>query len=173
MIQSCIRRKQAHKHTLTLRSEARSVHRFAETSYQLESRVVDLISNLHQQREEKSRLKLKAVELENQVRAWISKYEQLDNKTRDVESLIGVHAGKVTDSKVWASARQKRESLQQAYVQSLNKIHLRDKELIRLKEELLGNSKARMERKSSDVNISELKNQISALKAATRYKMHV
>ena len=66
-VQTCIRRRQARRQLIVLRAEARSVSHLKEASYKLESRVVDLIQNLTQQREEKSRLKLKAVELENHL----------------------------------------------------------------------------------------------------------
>jgi myosin heavy subunit len=176
-VQTCVRRKQARKQLVVLRAEARSVSHLKEASYKLESRVVDLISNLTQQREEKSRLKLKAVDLENQVRAWIAKYDKLDQKAKDVESMI-----KVTEGDTWSQLRTQRDSLQQEYVQSLNKIKTQDKELIKLKEELLHQrddvAKLRVAsktggafKKSSESDISELKNQISALKAATDYKL--
>lgn len=184
-VQTCIRRRQARKQLVVLRAEARSVSHLKEASYKLESRVVDLISNLTQQREEKSRLKLKAIELENRVRTWISKYDKLDQKAKDMEGMIGKPTQKVTEGDRWSQLRLQRDSLQQEYFESLNKIKSQDKELLKLKEELLHQrddvAKLRVAsktggnnfKKSSEADISELKNQISALKAATDYKLFV
>lgn len=152
-----------------------------EASYKLESRVVDLIDNLTQQREEKSRLKLKAIELENQVRSWIQKYDKLDQKAKDLEGVIG----KPKESNDgWTVLRTQRDTLQEEYMNSLNKIKSQDKELMRLKEELLhqrddvsrlrvASKNSHTFKKSSESDISELKNQISALKAASEYKLFV
>lgn len=178
-IQSCVRRRQARRQLVVLRAEARSVSHLKEASYKLESRVVDLIENLTQQREEKSRLKLKAIELENQVRSWIQKYEKLDQKAKDLEETIV----KPVTNDSWSTLRNQRDSLQQEYLSSISKIKSQDKELLRLKEELLHQrddvSRLRVAsrngnmKKSSESDISELKNQISALKAATEYKLFV
>ncbi|KAI9473961.1 MAG: P-loop containing nucleoside triphosphate hydrolase protein [Benjaminiella poitrasii] len=177
-LQTAIRRRQARRQLIMLRAEARSVSHLKEASYKLESRVIDLIQNLTQQREEKSRLKLKAVELENQVRTWIQKYERIDQRAKDLEQQYGVR--KVTTSAKAANLREQRDALQQEYMTSLNKIKSQDKELMRLKEELLQErdnvARLRMSRTSSAnkaLDITELKNQISALKAATEYKLYV
>ncbi|CEP14736.1 hypothetical protein [Parasitella parasitica] len=178
-VQSCVRRKHARRQLVVLRAEARSVSHLKEASYKLESRVVDLIENLTQQREEKSRLKLKAIELENQVKAWIQKYEKLDQKAKDLEETVTKPATKDT----WSTLRHQRETLQHEYLLSISKIRSQDKELLRLKEELLNqrDSVSRLRvasrnnnmKKASESDISELKNQISALKAATEYKLFV
>ncbi|OBZ88922.1 Myosin-2 [Choanephora cucurbitarum] len=185
-IQTSIRRRQARRQLIVLRAEARSVSHLKEASYKLESRVVDLIQNLTQQREEKSRLKLKAVELENQVRSWIDKYDKLNQKSKEIEGTIGNgptaesnSTGKSDDA--WTALKSQRDALQAEYMSSLNKIKSQDKELMRLKEELLGqkNDVAKLKVaskggfKKSDGDISELKNQISALKAQSEYKLYV
>lgn len=181
-IQTCVRRRHARRQLVVLRAEARSVSHLKEASYKLESRVVDLIENLTQQREEKSRLKLKAIELENQVRSWIQKYDRLDQKAKDLEGVIGKPT-QVAEDDNWSVLRTQRDTLQTEYVNSLNKIKSQDKELMRLKEELLHQrddvSRLRVAsgrnsiKNSSESDISELKNQISALKAATEYKLFV
>ncbi|KAI8639664.1 P-loop containing nucleoside triphosphate hydrolase protein [Parasitella parasitica] len=176
-VQSCVRRKHARRQLVVLRAEARSVSHLKEASYKLESRVVDLIENLTQQREEKSRLKLKAIELENQVKAWIQKYEKLDQKAKDLEETVAKPVVKDT----WSTLRHQRDTLQQEYLSSISKIGFQDKELLRLKEELLKQKDSvsrlrvasRNNKKSSGSDISELKNQIMALKAATECKLFV
>ncbi|KAI9358524.1 P-loop containing nucleoside triphosphate hydrolase protein [Pilaira anomala] len=185
-IQTCVRRRHARRQLVVLRAEARSVSHLKEASYKLESRVVDLIDNLTQQREEKSRLKLKAIELENQVRSWIQKYDRLDQKAKDLEGVIGKpEQMKSSDGKDnWHQLRTQRDTLQMEYMSSLNKIKSQDKELMRLKEELLhqrddvsrlrvASRNSKNLKKSNESDISELKNQISALKAATEYKLYV
>jgi myosin-5 len=177
-IQTCVRRRHARRQLVVLRAEARSVSHLKEASYKLESRVVDLIDNLTQQREEKSRLKLKAIELENQVRSWIQKYDKLDQKAKDLEGVVGKP---LSEKDNWTALRTQRDTLQAEYVNSLSKIKSQDKELMRLKEELLHQRDdvsrlrvaSRNNKKPSESDISELKNQISALKAATEYKLFV
>lgn len=174
-----MRRRNARRQLVVLRAEARSVSHLKEASYKLESRVVGLIESLTQQREEKSRLKLKAIELENQVRSWIQKYEKLDQKAKDLKETIV----KPVTNDGWSTLRNQRDTLQQEYLSSITKIKSQDKDLLRLKEELLQQrddvSRLRVAsrnsnmKKSSESDISELKNQISALKAATEYKLFV
>ncbi|KAI8059029.1 P-loop containing nucleoside triphosphate hydrolase protein [Gilbertella persicaria] len=179
-VQTCVRRRQARRQLVLLRAEARSVSHLKEASYKLESRVVDLIQNLTQQREEKSRLKLKAVELENQVRSWIEKYDRLDQKAKEIADNVG-NTETTKDNDTWAALKSQRDALQAEYASSLNKIKSQDKELMRLKEELLSQrndvAKLRVGSKGGfkrgDTDISELKNQISALKAQTEYKLYV
>ncbi|KAI7907846.1 P-loop containing nucleoside triphosphate hydrolase protein [Cokeromyces recurvatus] len=176
-LQTAIRCFQARHQLIVLRAEARSVNHLKEASHKLESRVIDLIQNLTQQREEKSRLKLKAIELENQVRSWIQKYERLDQRAKDLEQQYGKNFT-ITNT---MNLNEQRDALQAEYITSLNKIKLQDKELLRLKEELLqqrdGMSRLRMSRLSTSsdktLDITELKNQISALKAATECKLYV
>ncbi|KAG1058152.1 hypothetical protein G6F43_000039 [Rhizopus delemar] len=182
-LQTCIRRRQARKQLIVLRAEARSVSHLKEASYKLESRVVDLIASLTQQREEKSRLKLQAVELENRIKGWMQTYEKVDQRAKTLEQSLtnGSKSASTDNSDVWLQLKEKREALQNEYIASLNKIKSQDKELLRLKEELLHQkddvAKLRVAskntKKSNESDITELKNQISALKAATEHKLFV
>ncbi|ORE01922.1 hypothetical protein BCV72DRAFT_62883 [Rhizopus microsporus var. microsporus] len=175
-IQTCIRRRQARKQLVMLRAEARSVSHLKEASYKLESRVVDLIANLTQQREEKSKLKLQAIEIENRIKNWIQTYDKVDQRAKSLEQNFGKQ-DELEDSK-WKELKKKREALQNEYISTLNKIKGQDKELMRLKEELLHQKDdvAKLKiatKKTNETDIIELKNQISALKAATEYKLFV
>jgi predicted nucleic acid-binding Zn-ribbon protein len=145
--------------------------------------VVDLIASLTQQREEKSRLKLQAVELENRIKGWMQTYEKVDQRAKTLEQSLtnGSKSASTDNSDVWLQLKEKREALQNEYIASLNKIKSQDKELLRLKEELLHQkddvAKLRVAskntKKSNESDITELKNQISALKAATEHKLFV
>ena len=182
-LQTCIRQRQARKQLIVLRAEARSVSHLKEASYKLESRVVDLISSLTQQKEEKSRLKLQAVELENRIKDWMQNYEKVDQRAKSLEQSLtnGSKPISTNNNDVWLQLKEKREALQNEYIVSLNKIKSQDKELLRLKEELLHQKDdvaklrvaSKSTRKSNESDITELKNQISALKAATEYKLFV
>lgn len=178
-VQTCIRRRNARKQLVVLRAEARSVSHLKEASYKLESRVVDLIDNLSKQREEKTRLKSKAIDLENQVKSWMQRYERLDQKAKDVEAVA--KPPQVASNDIWATLRNQRDQLQADYIASLNKIKSQDKDLTKLREELLHQrdeitklrNRNQNAKKTSDSDIGELKNQISALKTATDYKLFV
>jgi myosin heavy subunit len=182
-LQTCIRQRQARKQLIVLRAEARSVSHLKEASYKLESRVVDLISSLIQQKEEKSKLKLQAVELENRIKDWMQNYEKVDQRAKSLEQSLtnGSKPISTNNNDVWLQLKEKREALQNEYIVSLNKIKSQDKELLRLKEELLHQKDdvaklrvaSKSTRKSNESDITELKNQISALKAATEYKLFV
>ncbi|KAI8881146.1 hypothetical protein K501DRAFT_334936 [Backusella circina FSU 941] len=176
-VQSYIRRRIARKQLVVYRAEARSVSHLKDTSIKLESRVTDMIETLTQQREEKSRLKVKAVELESQVKTWIERYERLDQKAKDIESIIGQPAQRQDN---YANLRAQREQLQSDYFNSLDKIKTQDKDLNRLKQELnrqreeISNLRKRNSGTPSDnADINELKNQILALKANCDVKVLV
>jgi myosin heavy subunit len=168
-VQSYIRRRIARKQMVLLRAEQRSVSHLKDTSLKLETRVTDMIETLSQQREEKSHLKVKAVELEGQVKTWIERYERLDQKAKDIESIIGLPAQRKDN---YAQLRAQREQLQAEYFNSIDKIKTQDKDLNRLKQELnrqreeISSLRNRNSGTPSDnADINELKNQILALKA--------
>lgn len=154
-----------------MRAEARSVSHFKEVSYKLENRVVELAQTLAQQKEEKARLKDKAADLEAQVRSWIAKYDQLDEKAKSLEDLVG----KCSDQ---TSFQQKRDNLRGDYMQTFNKIKLQDKEIAHLTEELTrqkqeisaihqssSNQAAAADKPLEETDMAELKEQIAALKS--------
>ncbi|KAI8145900.1 P-loop containing nucleoside triphosphate hydrolase protein [Fennellomyces sp. T-0311] len=171
-IQTCIRRRNARKQLVVMRAEARSVSHFKEVSYKLETKVVELTQNLAQQKEDKAKLKSKATELETQVRSWITKYDSLDDKAKNLTNAID-KAG--PDGDHWASLQQQRDGLKSEYITSLNKIKMQDKEIARLTEELARQkeeiaqlrhaSQETVEKPMDDADMGELKSQIAALKA--------
>lgn len=151
-----------------MRAEARSVSHFKEVSYKLENRVVELAQTLTQQKEEKARLKDKAADLEAQVRSWIAKYDQLDEKAKSLEDLVGKRSDQT-------SFQRKRDDLRSDYMQSFNKIKLQDKEIARLTDELSRqkqelsmirqNSSEIADKPLEETDMAELKSQIAALKS--------
>ncbi|KAG1223886.1 hypothetical protein G6F68_020233 [Rhizopus microsporus] len=110
-------------------------------------------------------------------------YEKVDQRAKTLEQSLtnGSKSASTDNSDVWLQLKEKREALQNEYIASLNKIKSQDKELLRLKEELLHQKDdvaklrvaSKSTRKSNESDITELKNQISALKAATEYKLFV
>ncbi|KAI8980265.1 P-loop containing nucleoside triphosphate hydrolase protein [Pilobolus umbonatus] len=177
-VQTCIRRRNARKQLILLKAEARSVSHLKDASCKLETRVVDLMENLTKQREEKARLKQKAIELEGQVKAWIQSYESLNHKAKHLEAVVAKPKLVAKDDN-WTVLRLQREELQNDYINALSKIKSQDNELSKLKEELLHQrddvSKLRIStrKKATDSDINELKSQISALKASSDYKLYV
>ncbi|KAG1455490.1 hypothetical protein G6F56_007054 [Rhizopus delemar] len=180
-VQTCIRRRQARKQLIVLRAEAKSVSHLKEASYKLETRVVDLIASLTQQREEKSRLKLQAAELENRIKGWMQTYDKVDQRAKVLEQSFTGGKSTVEEDDTWLQLKEKREALQNEYMASFNKIKGQDKELMRLKEELLHQKDdvaklrvaSKSTKKSNESDINDLKNQISALKAASEHKLFV
>ncbi|CAO3687206.1 unnamed protein product [Rhizopus stolonifer] len=180
-VQTCIRRRQARKQLIVLRAEAKSVSHLKEASYKLETRVVDLIASLTQQREEKSRLKLQAAELENRIKGWMQTYDKVDQRAKVLEQSFTGSKSTVEEDDTWLQLKEKKEALQNEYMASFNKIKGQDKELMRLKEELLHQKDdvaklrvaSKSTKKSNESDINDLKNQISALKAASEHKLFV
>lgn len=86
LIQSCIRRRLARKELKALRQEARSVSKFKEISYRLENKVVELTQALQARTAEKKELQAKIDGLEQQLRSWITKFEDSDAKAKQLQS---------------------------------------------------------------------------------------
>ena len=156
-----------------MRAEARSVSHFKEVSYKLETKVVELTQNLAQQKEDKVKLKSKATELETQVKSWITKYDSLDDKAKNLNTVI-IDKTMGPDGDHWSSLQQQRDGLRNEYMTSLNKIKTQDKEIARLTEELTRQkeeiaqlrkaSQETVEKPLADADMSDLKGQIAALK---------
>jgi myosin-5 len=91
-MQSCLRRRLARKQLKALREEARSASRLKEISYRLENKVVELTQNLQKRTAEAKELQSKLVEMETQLRSWMTKHEDADNRARqnqmDIQSEI-------------------------------------------------------------------------------------
>ncbi|KAG2221465.1 hypothetical protein INT45_005006 [Circinella minor] len=172
-IQTCIRRRNARKQLVVMRAEARSVSHFKEVSYKLETKVVELTQNLAQQKEDKVKLKSKATELETQVKSWITKYDSLDDKAKNLNTVI-IDKTTGPESDHWSSLQQQRDGLKNEYMTSLNKIKTQDKEIARLTEELTRQkeeiallrkaSQETVEKPLGEADMSDLKSQIAALK---------
>ncbi|CAO3694231.1 unnamed protein product [Umbelopsis ramanniana] len=176
-IQTCFRRRQARKQLLALKAEARSVSHFKEVSYKLESKVVELTQTLTKQKEEKLVLQEKAAKLEQQVRAWVERYDKLDKRAKELETTL--QEPKINDE--WDTLQQERDALQSNYQSSLDKIRLQDNEIARLTEELtkqkdevanLRQASHKMAKYIDEPDINELKNQITALKAQLSQTLH-
>ncbi|ORZ05110.1 P-loop containing nucleoside triphosphate hydrolase protein, partial [Absidia repens] len=174
-IQSCIRRRQARKQLVVIKAEARSVSHFKEVSYKLETRVVELMDSLTRQKEEKGQLKVKATELEAQVRNWISRYDQLDRRSSQLEPLSRGTDQDVATTGKWQQWHNERQGLEKEYATSLSKIKHQDKEIERLRDELtkqknemtnLRDTSQKAVQSLSDIpNVTALKSQIAALKS--------
>ncbi|KAI9319339.1 P-loop containing nucleoside triphosphate hydrolase protein [Dichotomocladium elegans] len=170
-IQTCVRRRNARKQLVVMRAEARSVSHFKEVSYKLETKVVELTQSLAQQKEERARLRTKATELDAHVRSWVAKYDDLDEKAKELAKIVDDSG---SDSDRWTSLQKKRDTLKAEYMSSLNKIKSQDKEISRLTEELSRHkeeiaqlkqvSQDTAQKPLDDTDMSELKRQISALK---------
>ncbi|ORZ20537.1 P-loop containing nucleoside triphosphate hydrolase protein [Absidia repens] len=181
-VQSCIRRRQARKQLVVIKAEVRSVSHFKEVSYKLETRVVELTESLTRQREEKGHLKSKANELETQVRNWIGKYDQLDERANQLDSSTTESNGDDPSTEKWQQWQLERQGLAEEYVTSLDKIKHQDKEIERLRDELtkqksemtkLRDTSQKAAQSISDIpNVSELKSQIAALKTQLSHTLN-
>lgn len=183
-LQTSIRRHLARKALLVLKHDAKSANHFKEVSYKLESKVVELTQNVTQFRDEKDQLRVKANDLEVQVKSWAERYEKLDSKAKSLEKdLEGP-----SDIEVQLEALQtERNGLQTEYRNSLDRIKKQDTEIARLSEDLVRQKEEITKLKQSnnqqqlmrspvspggafsvngdEPDVAELKSQIVALKA--------
>lgn len=178
LIQSVVRRLMARKALKTLKAEARSVNHFKDMSYKLENKVVELTQSLTSQKEEKKELANRATQLEVQVRSWIEKYEKLEQKAKDLEAIL---KQPTVPREEWNTLQSDRDSLQQQYQQSLDKIKAQDVEIARLTVELTTQKEeiAKLRTASEQVvktvelpDVAELKKEIASLKAQLSAKIN-
>ncbi|RUS28033.1 P-loop containing nucleoside triphosphate hydrolase protein [Jimgerdemannia flammicorona] len=177
-IQSVVRRRNARKAMKALKAEARSVNHFKDMSYKLENKVVELTQSLTSQKEEKKELATRASQLEVQVRSWIEKYEKLEQKAKDLEAIL---QKPTVPRDEWNTLQSDRDSLQQQYQQSLEKIKAQDTEIARLTAELTTQKEeiAKLRSASEQVvktielpNVAELMKEIASLKAQLSAKIN-
>lgn len=172
LIQSCIRRRLARKELKGLRQEARSVSKFKEISYRLENKVVELTQALQSRTLERKELQTKVGELEQQLKSWITKYEDSDSKTKQLQADIQssyipltrfeelVAAKADLDARIEAATKRAQE--QEEAITALNaEIEKKTKEL-EAKSKLTNGAAATSAADASV--IATLKNEISALR---------
>lgn len=140
-------------------------------SYKLESKVVELTQHLTQTKDEKEQLRIKTTQLEAQLHAWTDKYTKMESKTKSMElSLVEAAQLKVDYEKL----QQLHGKLQDSYDDSQQEIISRDRTIQELKDEVAKHTNEATQLKlrpaeirtddSSNEDVSELKNQIAALK---------
>ncbi|KAK4705503.1 myosin V, partial [Phenoliferia sp. Uapishka_3] len=86
LLQSCVRRRAAKKELAQLKHEARSVVHFKEVSYKLENKVVELTQTLQKRTAENRDLQSKLRGLEEQVKSWITKYDDVDTRAKSLHA---------------------------------------------------------------------------------------
>lgn len=167
-IQACVRRRLARKALGELRVEARSATHLKEVSYKLENTVVDLTQNLTKAKEEREALRQTATQLESQIKMWEERYEKLERKSRQASSSLEEQHR--STSQELETLRQTHTALQSEHEQVVARMSSQTEELEQLRlevTELRNNSVAHSNaaaRKDNE-DVSELKNQIAALKA--------
>ncbi|KAJ4488247.1 myosin 5 [Lentinula aciculospora] len=87
-LQCCVRRRKARKQLKILRQEARSVSKFKEISYKLESKVVELTQTLQTRTQERKDLQAQVTELEQRIQHWTSRHEEADNRARQLQASL-------------------------------------------------------------------------------------
>lgn len=85
LLQSCIRRRVAHKQLMVLRTEARSASHFKEVSYKLENKVVELTQMVTSLNGDKKALNDRTIQLETQLKTLADKYDKLEKKNSDLQ----------------------------------------------------------------------------------------
>ena len=173
LIQSCIRRRLARKELKALKQEARSVSKFKEISYRLENKVVELTQALQTRTAERKELQGKVTELEQQLRSWITKYEDSDAKAKQLradmqtsfvpltrfEELVASKAE--LDAKIEASAKRAQEQ-EDAITKLTTDIEKKTKEL-EAKAKVTNGAAVANGREDASV-IATLKSEISGLR---------
>ncbi|KAI7906682.1 P-loop containing nucleoside triphosphate hydrolase protein [Cokeromyces recurvatus] len=170
-LQTAIRCRLAKQALIVLKQEARSANHFKEVSYKLESKVVELTQSVTRYKEEKDQLRVRADQLEQQVVSWSQRYEQLDARAKDLEFSLS----NASSTEELETIKDERDRLESDYQHSLERIKKQDQEIERLqldlakqKEEIAKLVKQQTSRSTADTgdeDVTELKNQIVALKA--------
>ncbi|KAI8333990.1 P-loop containing nucleoside triphosphate hydrolase protein [Chlamydoabsidia padenii] len=181
-LQSCIRQRLASKRFLDLRSEARSATHLKELSYALEMKVVELTQTLTAVRDEKKTLTDRTIQLETQIRTWADKYDKLERKSKTMEEKLKeptVPMDKwqalVVEKDTWVHDHKQLADQLKTKNRDLDdltaKLETQNQETSSLKHDLEeANDKLKTMVDASTV--TELKSQISALKAQLSQALH-
>ncbi|KAI7872335.1 P-loop containing nucleoside triphosphate hydrolase protein [Spinellus fusiger] len=173
-LQSCIRRRVAHKELKAMITEARSVVHFKEVSYALENKVVELTQTLTAVRDERKAALDRSLQLEGQVKNWSDRYEKMERKAKGFEERL---QEPTVPQAQWNTLQSEKDSLATDYKKAMDKIKSQDKELSQMLEQIaaqkenvtelqksLEEANERANKPSNEAEIAELKSQIAALK---------
>ncbi|KAH8915535.1 hypothetical protein BT69DRAFT_1229861 [Atractiella rhizophila] len=133
LIQSCVRRRQAKKELLALKTEAKSVSHFKEVSYKLENKVVELTQILQKRTNENKEMQTKIKNLEQQLQAWMDKFDEADSKAK---ALAENQKSTVALPEFEALQTQKSD-LNSKLETSLKKLHDQDAQIQKLTEDFM------------------------------------
>lgn len=154
-----------------LKQEARSISKFKEISYRLENKVVELTQTLQTRTAERKELQGKVDELEQQLRSWVTKYEDSDSRAKQLQADIQTSyvplnkfeellAAKAEVEQRMAAAAKKAQEQEDAISSLTADIEKKTKEL---------EAKAKVTNgvapvKEDGATIASLKNELSALR---------
>lgn len=182
-LQACTRRRAGRKQFLALRQEARSAHHFKEVSYQLENKIVELTQTITGLKDEKKQAMDRSTQLEAQVRTWMEKYEKVEKKSKSLEAKL---QEPTVPQAQWDQLLAEKEQLASDHRLSTDKNKSQERELIQLNEQLdkerqkiatleesLKEAQERADRSAAiEEENTELKSQLTALKAQLTQMMH-
>lgn len=182
-LQACTRRRAGRKQFLALRQEARSAHHFKEVSYQLENKIVELTQTITGLKDEKKQAMDRSTQLEAQVRTWMEKYEKVEKKSKSLEAKL---QEPTVPQAQWDQLLAEKEQLASDHRLSTDKNKSQERELVQLNEQLhkerqkiatleesLKEAQERADRSAAiEEENTELKSQLTALKAQLTQMMH-
>ncbi|KAI8991579.1 P-loop containing nucleoside triphosphate hydrolase protein [Mycotypha africana] len=174
-IQACVRRIMARKQLYALRAEARSVNHFKEVSYALENKVVELTQTLTAVREEKKVATDRAVQLEAQIRTWQEKYEKAERRAKQLDEQLQLptvpkeeydtiqkELSRITSEHRTMCEMFKQQENERTTLRAQLEAEKAEKE--RINKELQEANERAEKQAADELEISELRSQITALK---------
>lgn len=132
-MQSCIRRRLARRQLKGLKAEARSVSKFKEISYRLENKVVELTQTLQKRTEEKNEVVAKLATLEQQLKSWIFRHEEVDARAKQLASDLAASQTELTHHD---ELLRQREAIEKRLEEAVATVQEREQTIRRLEDDL-------------------------------------
>lgn len=120
LLQSCWRRKLAKRELLARKQEAKSATHFKEVTYKLENKVVELTQTLHSRTKHNKELAGKVRTLEDQVRTWQDRHEEVDSRSRGLEKQLAMPSVPKSEFEALVEAKRAVDSQVAASLQKVN-----------------------------------------------------
>ncbi|ORX43704.1 hypothetical protein DM01DRAFT_1340665 [Hesseltinella vesiculosa] len=181
-IQACVRRRTAVRQYISLRAESRSASRLKEVSYALEMKVVELTQAMTELRDENKTMADRHIQLEAQIRTWTDKHDKLEIKAKGFEDRLKEPTVPLAEHQVILTDKQ---SLVSDLKQSQDQLKIKDRTIQDLEQQVkqqqteLESSRQELQQANDKMatmvepaEVTELKQQLSALKAQLSQALH-
>src|SRR5713226_7945438 len=133
-MQSCIRRRLAHRQLKGLKAKAHSVSKFKVISHHLENKVVELTLTLQKGTEEKNEVAAKLSMVEFQLRSWISRHEEVDVHTKQLTSDLAASQSELSRHD---ELLHQKEAIEKCLEEAVAMVHEWEQTICRLEDDLM------------------------------------